>query len=441
MMRGRPLALRLAALLAGVVVVVLLVAGLVVNRAASRSLEETLGPREQQRIGLALAIIEDGLERGSAGRGGGRPMERLLGRVAAETRGQVRVLDADGEVVARAGHVPDGGEVDTIRTELSAAAGGGTLELDVPSARAPFLRAFNTALLVTGAAAVAALLVAGAVLAARVTRPLQGVAAAARRLGDGDLTARARGGPDAESAELASAFNGMADRLERSEALRRRAASDLAHDLATPATVLESQLQAMVDGVVPADAAELEKARASAAALSGVILQLGELTQAEAAGLGGERRLVDLAALVGEVAAGLDGLRREAGVEIEIEIDGDGPSVHADAGHLERAVRNVLTNAIQHAPPGSVVSVAMTAEDDRAVVRITDRGPGIAAEDVPYIFERFYRADRSRTGGGRRGSGVGLTVTRELLEANGGGVDVERTGPDGTTFRVWLPLP
>jgi signal transduction histidine kinase len=101
----------------------------------------------------------------------------------------------------------------------------------------------------------------------------------------------------------------------------------------------------------------------------------------------------------------------------------------------------VLTHAVQHAPPGSVVTVAVTVEDDRAVVRVTDRGSGIAAEDVPYIFERFYRADRSRAGDGRRGSGIGLTVTRELLVANGGGVDVERTGPDGTTFRIWLPLP
>ena len=99
------------------------------------------------------------------------------------------------------------------------------------------------------------MLAAAALAANRLTRPLREVAGAARRLGHGDLSARARGGPDAESAELATAFNGMAERLERSEALRRRAASDLAHDLATPATVLESQVQAMVDGVVPADAA------------------------------------------------------------------------------------------------------------------------------------------------------------------------------------------
>ena len=185
----------------------------------------------------------------------------------------------------RAAAAPARAPTETLSRDLSAAAGGGTLEITVPTARGGFLATFNTALLVTGIVTVAALLIAAAVLANRLTKPLRAVAQAARRLGEGDLTSRASGGPDAESAELASAFNTMASRLEQSEGLRRRAASDLAHDLATPATVLESQLQAMVDGIVPADAAQLEKARSAAAGLSGVIVQLGELTHAEAAPL------------------------------------------------------------------------------------------------------------------------------------------------------------
>ena len=155
------------------------------------------------------------------------------------------------------------------------------------------------------------MLAAAALAANRLTRPLREVAGAARRLGHGDLTARARGGPDAESAELAAAFNGMAERLERSEALRRRAASDLAHDLATPATVLESQVQAMVDGVVPADAAQLEKARVAAAGLSGLIGQLSELTQAEAAPLQRNPEPVDLAVLAREIVDANEGLLRD----------------------------------------------------------------------------------------------------------------------------------
>ena len=430
MMRGRPLAVRLAAVLAAVVVVVLVLSGIVVNRAVSRSLDETLGPGDQQRLALAVTVIEEGLERGA-----GRGLQRLIGRVASETGGRVRVVDRDGTVLHESGGRPLRGETETISAQLSDEAGGGSIQIQVPSARAPFLGAFNTALLVTGAVAVVALLAAAAFVASRVTRPLRGVAAAAQRLGDGDLTARAEGGPDAESAELASAFNGMAEQLERSETLRRRAASDLAHDLATPATVLESQLQAMVDGIVPADAAELEKARTAAGSLSSLILQLGELTHAEAAPLQRLREVVPLPGLVNEIVAGLEGLLRDRGVSVAVS--GAAGPVHADGGHVGRALRNVITNAIQHSPPGAVVSVALSDAPGEVHVRVQDRGAGIAAEDLPHVFERFYRADRAR--GAHGGSGIGLTVARELIAANGGSVEVEATGPEGTTFRIVLP--
>jgi signal transduction histidine kinase len=431
-MRGRSLAVRLAVLLAAVVVVVLILAGVVVNRAASRSLDETLGPREQQRLNLAGTIVEQGIERGIDRRG----MQALLGRIAAETHGRVRVVGDDGSVAFEAGRLPPGAETDTLSTELSSSAGGGALEVEVPSAAAPFVRAFNSALLVTGIVAVAALLVAAALVANRVTGPLRDVALAARRLGDGDLAVRARGGSDAESAELARAFNGMAERLERSEVLRRRAASDLAHDLATPATVLESQIQAMVDGIVPADAVQLEAARAAAAGLSGVIGQLGELTQAEAAPLQRRPERFGLVELAREVVSGLDGLLRERSVTVAVV--GDEVTVLADRGQMARALRNVIANAIQHSPSGGEIRIDI-APGSPASMRVTDSGPGIADADVPYVFERFYRADVSR-GGSRPGSGIGLTVARELIGANGGSIELERTGPTGTTFLLTVPV-
>jgi signal transduction histidine kinase len=431
-MRGRPLAVRLAVLLAGVVIVVLLTAGWVVNRAASRSLEETIGPRDEQRVELAVTVVEAALERGVTG----RPLRFLLQQIAGESGGTVRILDASGAVVAEAGRMPPRTtETESLTRDLSTAAGGGAFELVVPSPQAPFVRTFNAALLLTGIVAVAALLIAAAVVASRMTRPLREVALAAGRLGAGDLTARARGGPDAESAELATAFNGMADRLERSEELRRRAASDLAHDLATPATVLESQLQAMVDGVVPADSAQLEKARAAAAGLSGVIAQLGELTQAEAAPLQRSPERVAVAELAREITASLDGMLRTHGVTASVE-SAEEVYARVDRGQVTRALRNLVTNAIQHSPRGGTVRIGL--RDGASVeIRITDDGAGIADEDLPYVFERFYRADRSR--GRTPGSGIGLTVARELIGANGGSVEVESTGPGGTTFKIVLP--
>lgn len=431
MIAGRPLAIRLAAVLAGVVVVVLVLAGIVVNQAASRSLDETLNERDHQRVGLAVTFVEEALQRGIDG----RALQMLVRRMAADSGGTIRVRDDDGTVLAEGGRPPPGAPTETLSRDLSAAAGGGTLEITVPTARGGFLAAFNTALVITGIVTVAALLIAAAVLANRLTKPLRTVAQAARRLGEGDLTSRVSGGPDAESAELASAFNTMASRLEQSEGLRRRAASDLAHDLATPATVLESQLQAMVDGIVPADAVQLEKARSAAAGLSGVIVQLGELTHAEAAPLQIRTERVEMLSLTGEIVDALGGMLRERGVAAVVT----GAEVHAnvDPGQVTRALRNLLTNAIQHSPRGGSVRVGL-AHGATVELRITDQGPGIAEEDQPFVFERFYRADRSRSGSA--GSGIGLTVARELIAANGGSVEVESTGPTGTTFRVELPL-
>jgi signal transduction histidine kinase len=144
---------------------------------------------------------------------------------------------------------------------------------------------------------------------------------------------------------------------------------------------------------------------------------------------------VDLEGLLREIVAGLEGLLRDRAVTVDV-FGAAGP-VHADRGHLARALRNVVTNAIQHSPPASEVTVALSDGAGEVAVRVRDRGAGIAGEDLPHVFERFYRADRAR--GAHGGSGIGLTVARELLAANGGSIDVESTGSDGTTFRIVLP--
>ena len=245
----------------------------------------------------------------------------------------------------------------------------------------------------------------------------------------------------------------MADRLERSEMLRRRAASDVAHDLATPATVLVSQLQAMVDGVVPADRENLEAARSAASALGSVVAELNDLASAEAAPLQAQPVVVDLSDAVHDVEMGLDGLRRERRGRPRGRGPGRRSRVTVDPGHLSRVLRNVIGNAIAHSPAGGRVAVSAVALEAAqgapeaapatVAIRVADEGPGIAPDDVPHVFERFYRADPARAvdpaTGRRTGSGLGLTIARELLAANGGRIEVESTGPTGTTFRIDLP--
>lgn len=432
---GQPLSLRLALALSVAMVVVLLVAGLAVNRLVSGSLEQELSAAERDRITLVAGTISDlDLSRPRVKLGA----ELVLRRIATTMRGRAELIDADGTVLIDEGRLPAG--VTTERIEEPVPGAGATLVIEVPRPDRAFLRVFNVTLLAAGLLAVVALVAVSLFLSARLTRPLRGVTVAASRLGQGDLGARAIGGPDRESAELASAFNLMADRVQRSEMLRRRAASDMAHDLATPATVLESQLQAMLDEVVPADRDQLERARAAAGALSGVILQLGELVDAESASV--QRRQVsqELGPLLAEVERAMEPLFRERQVALVVQPTPAGVAVGIDPTQVGRALRNVLANAAQHSPAGATVGVRVEPRPTEALVRVTDEGPGISDEDLPHIFERFYRADRARaTGEPRTGSGIGLTIARELLAANGGQIGVERTGPGGTTFAITLP--
>jgi signal transduction histidine kinase len=417
---------------------VLQVTGFAVNRLVSRSLEEELSTAQRNQLAVVAGPFAEIDVDSPPGR---RAAERLLRRVGFSVAGWAELTDPSGQVVVAGGRRPPPTAA-TERVEQPVPGTDLTLAITVPSAERGFLRVFNLTLLVAGVLAVVVLLVVAALLSDRLTRPLRGVAAAARRLGTGDLGARAAGGPDRESAELADAFNVMAGRLERSEVLRRRAASDMAHDLATPATVLESQLQAMVDGVVSADREELERARAAAAAMSGVIVQLRELVDAEAAALQRRPETVAVADLLDAAARTLEPLSREKGVRLTVEAVPAGLAVEVDATQVGRALRNVLTNAAQHSPAGAEVRVTAVPAAAGALVRISDKGGGIGPDDLPHVFERFYRADRARaTGQPLEGSGIGLTIARELLAANGGSIEVERTAPDGTTFAITHPRP
>ncbi len=434
---GMPLAVRLALVMSGVTLVVLLGAGAVVNRVVSRSFEEVVTTHQQEQIDAAADALAELISQGSSL----REARGILERLSHSLGGQVTVQGPAGTEIGHFGR-PSLGSPATHGIDASVVVRGqevATISAVVPlgAPQQPFLQVFNLALLVAGLVSLAVIAALAVWVARRQTRPLRDVAAAASRLEGGDLSARATGGGDRESAELAGAFNGMASRLEQTEMLRRRAASDMAHDLATPATVLEGQLQAMIDGVLPKNRANLEAARASAAALGSVIVQLGELTSAEAAPLQAHLEPVAVAPLLAEAAAALDGLYREREVTLSVDAVPADLVVLADASHLGRALRNVMTNAAQHTPAGRSVRVSAIAAGDRVEMRVVDQGPGIPAEDVPHVFERFYRSDLSRSG--RPGTGIGLTIARELLTPSGGVIAVEETGPGGTALLLDLP--
>jgi len=445
---GMPLALRLGLVLSAAVLVVLLLTGAVVNRVVSRSFDDVVIAQQQEQVDATADALGELLRQG----GTLREARSVLTRLSRSLHGPVTVYGPEGAEISHFGpqNLPAG---ETQGLDAPVMVGGQvvatiTAVVAVQNPEQPFLRLFNGALLVSGLVSLAVIAGLAVWIARRQTRPLQDVAVAASRLEGGDLSARATGGGDRESQELAGAFNTMATQLERTEMLRRRAATDMAHDLATPATVLEGQLQAMIDGVVPKNRANLEAARAAASALGSVIVQLGELASAEAAPLQARPERVEVAAILAEAASALDGLYRERGVKIEIVAVAPDLAAWADPAHLGRALRNVMTNAAQHTPSGKTVRVTATSAGgagDRVQIRVIDQGPGIPAEDLPHIFERFYRSDPARAtqpatqpGAGPR-AGIGLSIARELLAPSGGAISVERTGSDGSTLLLDMP--
>lgn len=436
----RSLAWRLGLLLGIAVVAVLLLVGIVVNRVVSERYETLLTNQQQQRLDDAAETLSDRMGRNVAN----ARIQAIALRLANNLGGEIRIVSVDGTTLAAYGKVPDGDTAAYSSPIVVAGATVATLEATLPSRAADraFLPLFNATLIVAGIVSVLGIVLVSASIAARLTRPLRDVASAARRLEAGDSSARATGGDDLESSELADAFNAMADRLERSEMLRRRAASDIAHDLATPATVLESQLQAMIDGVVPTDVAGLEAARSAAAALGGVVADIDDLARAEAAPLLVRPEAVDIAATIADIGLALDGVRRSLDVRLVL-VAADGIEAWADPGHLARALRNVMANALAHSPTGGTVTVTAAVAAGIVSVRVADQGPGIADADLPHVFERFYRADTSRATdpvtGRPTGLGLGLTIARELLAASSGRIVVEQTGSDGTTFLVEVP--
>lgn len=292
-------------------------------------------------------------------------------------------------------------------------------------ARAQWLAAFVAAL-----AAVPVALV----VARRITRPIAALAAATAALGRGERGARVAETTDDEIGALARGFNAMAEALEREDELRRKLLGDVAHELRTPLTTLQGHLEALRDGVLRPEPATLASLHDEAARVGRLIADLESLARAEAAALSLERARVDLAAVARDVAAELANAFRAKGVTLELafasaEVDGD-------SDRLGQVARNLIANALKFTPAGGRVRVATGRDGPGAFLEVADTGPGIAPEDLPHVFERFWRG---RDAAGVPGSGIGLTVARELARAHGGDIAVTSERGRGTAFRVTLP--
>jgi signal transduction histidine kinase len=289
-----------------------------------------------------------------------------------------------------------------------------------------------------GAGLCAVLLMLG--LSRRILGPVEALTAAARRMEAGDLSQRVEiTSPNDEIGDLARAFNRMADGLARLEKLRRQLVTDVAHELRTPLTNIRGYLEAIRDGVVEPERTVIDSLHEEAMLLSHLVDDLQELSLAEAGGLTLERQLVALADVVDRAIGAARPRAKAEGIALRVDLAEDLPLVDVDPRRIGQVLRNLLDNGLTHTGPGGEIVVDAHSDDEWVEVSVRDTGAGIAAEDLPYVFERFYRADRSRSRA-TGGAGLGLAIVKQLVEAHGGRIEVESEIGQGTWFTFTLPV-
>ncbi len=270
----------------------------------------------------------------------------------------------------------------------------------------------------------------------RLSAPLDDLSDAAERIERGDYSVRVPVSGPARMRSLATAFNDMSARLAAVDEGRRAFLADAAHELRTPLSIISGQLEAIEEGIYPADSEHLAPIHDQIRALEKLIDDMRTVALAEAGGLTLDRQPTDLVALAEELVAAFQAQAQTVGVELGVRSTAGLPRVAADSARIRQVLSNLLSNAIRHTPSGGLVTVSLgLAEQPRRsiAVEVADTGLGIAPELLPTIFDRFVKEPDST------GSGLGLAIARDLVEAHGGTISARSEPGSGTTMTITLP--
>jgi two-component system sensor histidine kinase BaeS len=301
-----------------------------------------------------------------------------------------------------------------------------------------FQEAIRTALVAAAITALLAAVVVSLALSTRIAGPVTRLVHAARRIAAGHYAERVPIVAEGEIGELASAFNQMSGSLEATERRRLELVGDVAHELRTPLTTLDGYLEGLQDGVIEPTQETWTLLRNETGRLTRLIGDLNDLWRAEARQLPLHIETIDVVALLPEAAE--RHAAEAAARQIVLRVEPGSPAVaRGDRDRLVQIVGNYLSNALRYAPAPSIVTLSVARHGDQVVVTVQDEGPGLPGEQLAHLFDRFYRADPSRSRA-LGGSGIGLAIVRALAEAMGGRAWAESNGPGaGTAFRVALP--
>jgi len=310
--------------------------------------------------------------------------------------------------------------------------------------RVNFTSAINE---ITLTAAIVALVVAIAVsffTARRIIMPIRSMMQASREVAAGHFEQRVQVSSQDELGELARSFNLMASELEQTEQRRLALIGDVAHELRTPLSNIRAVLEGMTDGVLPADPATYRSMQKEVMRLQRLVQDLQELSRAEAEQMSLHPETVDALDLITEAFERLRPQYEDKGVDHEIilapALSSTRPLVLADPARIIQVLLNLLGNALQYTPAGGRVIVRVQQDGQNVIFLVEDTGVGVLAEDLPHLFERFYRVDKSRSRASG-GSGIGLTISKHIVEAHGGRIWVESGGAgQGSVFGFTLPV-
>ena len=379
----------------------------------------------------------------------GGMMGGMMGQAMGMFDSQIALLDESGALLARVGKWGAASEIADTGRGWPIRAGGrlvGMLLIEGQPMMATggdagdLLSGVTRAVLIAGLLAGLVAFALAIVLVRQITHPLTALRDASRRIAQGDLTARVPVQGEDELGQLGGAFNRMASALETQETLRRNLMADVAHELRTPLTAIQGTVEALQDGIFPFTLDSLDPIHAETLLLGRLVEDLRTLAQAEAGHLSLNVTDVDAEELVERIVTGQLPAVQQAAIRLEWDVD-FGARLRGDAQRLGQVLSNLLSNALRHTPAGGRIEVTVRFQEGGLLLSVLDSGPGIAAADLPHIFDRFYRGDRSRsreTGG----SGLGLAIARQLVEAHRGRIWAESPPPArerGSVFYVWLP--
>lgn len=302
-----------------------------------------------------------------------------------------------------------------------------------------FLNTLNRLLKVGAGIAMLMALGLGFILSRQLSIPIKRVTAAARQIADGNLKERvSEKSTTTEIVELTDTVNSLADSLEKQETLRKRLTADVAHELRTPLATLQSHIEAIQDGVWEMDAERLNLCHEETVRLTKIVQSLEELTRYDQENTKLNKTVSNLNELMEKLSKTFAAEFLRKGVALSLELPDQPATLAVDEDKLTQALINLVSNSLKFTPEGGTVSMTLRDEGGEISIAVADTGIGIAEEDMPYIFERFFRADQSRnkkTGG----SGIGLAIVKSIAEAHGGRVEVHSNLNTGSIFKLYLP--